>query len=195
MKHLIAAAAAILLAGTAHAQISAESSTHAAATGLAQNAGVHQGITFQNDSPGTQRVYSTPALGGQGFYGSFSPDSCAVSAGGGASGWLAAINITAPVDMKSCIALRGFERTMQASANFEAIGDRMTASRLRQSGIDMLCQVSPEVKQALTYQGLCSDFAQQYAIPAPIPVILAAPALPQTMHYRINQDGTVTRTE
>ena len=193
MNKLLIVAAVALTTPCAFAQSSANSNTHSQAQGIAQNAGNAQSIQFNSSGPDSVRT--TPSVGGQGFYGSFSPDNCDVSTGGGFAGGLVGVNVVVPTERKGCTLLRGYERTMQGAATFEAIGDHTTAQRLRQASIDMLCQVSDEVGQALRYQGLCSDFDKKYDIPAPMPVILAAPTVAQTIHMRINQDGSITETK
>ena len=190
MKKIIIAAALGLASLPAMADSSARSSTQSQAVGTATNQGNAQAITFNNQA--TDRMKTTPSVGGQGFYGSFSADACTVSAGGGGSSGFLGINVVLPVDVTSCIALRGFERTMQGAATFQAIGDDRTASRLRQAGIDMLCQVSDEVGKALRYQGLCSDLNNPYELPTPKPVILAGPTVNEIINMRINLDGSIT---
>lgn len=193
-KEIVAAMLALAWFGVANAQTTNNTSTSgstASANTSASNAGNAQQITFNSAAtPRTQRIETTPSLGGNSFYGSYSPDSCAVSGGGGA-GWTGFIfNLAGPIEQKSCVLFRAFERSQQAAATVASM-DPVTAARLRQASIDMLCQVSDQVREALSYQGLCSNFDNKYNI-APPPPILASTNISRTVHQRINPDGTLT---
>lgn len=186
MKILLIAALSMVAVGTAQAQSTAQSATQSTATSAAQNAGNAQAITFNSDSSGTSTVRNVPSLGGNGFYGSFSPDNCMVSAGGTAVIAGFGGSVVTPVRDPQCSLLRTFERTQQAAATIAA-QDPVTAAKLRQAATDMLCQVSDEARAALARQGLCSDLS------APAPIHATAYAQ-QTIRMRIGPDGTVSQT-
>ena len=72
-------------------------------------------VQFKSDASGTLRT--APAMGGQSFYGSFSSDSCMVSAGGGGSVVGFGMNVAFPIEDQKRSLRRNFERTMQAAAS------------------------------------------------------------------------------
>lgn len=203
MKRLILTLALTTVGmGTALAQATATSGSDAVAQSAAQNAGNVQGITFNSDASG--RIKNVPSIGGSGFYGSFSPDSCTVSAGGSVAFAGFGGSVASPITDEACVLYRGVERSMQVSATFQALGDTDTAARLRQGAIDLLCQVSDKMRAAFNHQGLCSNLDQTY-VAAPVarvrPVeqgvvvsqIDTQPVMVQQIErYRINGDGSVT---
>ena len=84
MKTIVLALSLSLAAFSATAQTNSASSSTTSATSGATNAGNTQGITFNSKSDASGTLRTAPAMGGQSFYGSFSSDSCMVSAGGAA---------------------------------------------------------------------------------------------------------------
>ncbi|WKV22070.1 hypothetical protein Phage2-1_00070 [Achromobacter phage 2-1] len=126
----------------------------------ATNAGNAQNITFKSNNDGTSTQKFAPPVAGQGFYGSFSADSCMVSGGGGGSTIGIGLNVAIPVEDKNCNLRRNFERIMQASATTK---DPNRSVRLETAAIDVLCQSDEKTRAALMGQGLCSD-----GVPQPI---------------------------
>lgn len=186
---LIAAVLASLLSLPAMAQINAASTAATASTASSLNAGNAQAITFNSEAP-SATLRNVPSLGGNGFFGSFSPDNCMVSGGGTVAVAGFGGSVVTPIRDPQCSLLRTFERTQQAAATV-ASTDPVTAARLRQAATDMLCQVSDEARAALAHQGLCSDLTRAPAVAA-APVVQLARA---TERLRINQDGTVSRVK
>lgn len=129
-------------------------------TSGATNAGNAQSINFNSKNDGTSTVKSAPPLGGQGFYGSFSSDSCMVSGGGGVSVIGLGGQLVTPVEDKNCSLRRNAERIMQISATTK---DAARSQRLETAAIDVLCRAGAETAAALSGQGLCADGA-----PAPM---------------------------
>ena len=84
MKTIVLALSLSLAAFSATAQTNSASSSTTSATSGATNAGNTQGITLNSKSDASGTLRTAPAIGGQSFYGSFSSDSCMVSAGGAA---------------------------------------------------------------------------------------------------------------
>ena len=168
MKSSIFALLLALASGPALAAgINATSSTHT----QAQSAASNQGVSLQNNfqtSPGydTTTLRNTPGVILGGFAGSFSGDYCGgtVQAGMGLAGFSLAGG-GPKIDMH-CVALRTFERTMQAASTI-APRDAALAAKLQQAGIDMLCSVSDASHAALAAQGVCTDTDKR---PAPKPV-------------------------
>lgn len=207
-RFILTVALSVLGTGTALAQAQAVgiSGSDSVANSAAQNAGNTQGITFNSDASG--RIKNVPSMGGNGFYGSFSPDSCTVSGGGSVAFAGFGGSVASPVRDEACELYRGVERSMQVSATFQALGDDDTAARLRQGAIDLLCQVSDESRAAFTHQGLCSNLNPNQ-ITAPVararpveqgvtvPQVTTQPvSIPQvTVRYRINADGAVARVQ
>lgn len=140
-------------ASAADWNVNSGSSATTASSAGATNAGNAQNINFNSRNDGTSTLKSAPALGGQSFYGSFSSDSCMVSAGGGGSVVGFAINAAVPVEDKACSLRRNFERTMQAAASTKDVD---LSKRLQTAAIDMLCATNDATRQALANQGLCS---------------------------------------
>lgn len=150
---------------TASAQNTINSSSNATtnSTAGATNAGNAQNITFRSSNDGTSTQKFAPPVAGQGFYGSFSPDSCMVSGGGGGSAIAFGINVAVPVEDKNCNLRRNFERIMQASATTK---DPVRSQRLETAAIDVLCQADEKTRAALQGQGLCSDGIPQPTRPS-----------------------------
>ena len=153
MKKIVFAITLSLVAGSAFAQTSNSSSTTSAASG-STNAGNNQGITFNSSNNGSSSVKTVPPVGGQSFYGSFSSDSCMVSAGGGGSVIGFGMNVAVPIEDQKCSLRRNFERTMQAAASTK---DADRSRRLETAAIDILCQTDDRTKAALVAQGLCTN--------------------------------------
>ena len=153
MKTLALALTLSLVAFSAGAQTSTSSSTTAATSG-STNAGNNQGITFNSNSNGSSTLRTAPPIGAQSFYGSFSSDSCMVSAGGGGSVVGFGMNVAFPVEDQKCSLRRNFERTMQAAASTK---DPDRSRRLETAAVDILCQTDDRTKAALTAQGLCTN--------------------------------------
>lgn len=153
MKTLALALSLSLVAFSAGAQTSTSSSTTAATSG-STNAGNNQGITFNSNSNGSSTLRTAPPIGAQSFYGSFSSDSCMVSAGGGGSVVGFGMNVAFPVEDQKCSLRRNFERTMQAAASTK---DPDRSRRLETAAVDILCQTDDRTKAALTAQGLCTN--------------------------------------
>ncbi|MBD4204413.1 hypothetical protein GUH47_00035 [Xanthomonas citri pv. citri] len=155
MKNLIIALAFSLLGLSAQAQtINSTSNAATQSTAGATNAGNAQNINFNSRNDGTSTLRSAPPVAGQGFYGSFSADSCMVSGGGGGSVVGLGINMAVPVEDKNCNLRRNFERVMQASATTK---DPVRSQRLETAAVDILCQSDEKTRAALMGQGLCSD--------------------------------------
>ncbi|MFY2037411.1 hypothetical protein ACOTDT_32505 [Achromobacter xylosoxidans] len=153
MKTLALALSLSLVAFSAGAQTSTSSSTTSATSG-STNAGNNQGITFNSNSNGSSTLRTAPPIGAQSFYGSFSSDSCMVSAGGGGSVVGFCMNVAFPVEDQKCSLRRNFERTMQAAASTK---DPERSRRLETAAVDILCQTDDRTKAALTAQGLCTN--------------------------------------
>nr|WP_314355976.1 hypothetical protein [uncultured Achromobacter sp.] len=153
MKKIVFAITLSLAAGSAVAQTSNSSSTTSASSG-ATNAGNNQGITLNSNNSGSSTVKTVPPVGGQSFYGSFSSDSCMVSAGGGGSVVGFGMNVAIPIEDQKCSLRRNFERTMQAAASTK---DADRSRRLETAAIDILCQTDDRTKAALVAQGLCTN--------------------------------------
>ncbi|MCH3877477.1 hypothetical protein LZC34_10000, partial [Campylobacter jejuni] len=118
------------------------------------NAGNNQGITLNSNNSGSSTLRTAPPIGAQSFYGSFSSDSCMVSAGGGGSVVGFGMNVAFPVEDQKCSLRRNFERTMQAAASTK---DPDRSRRLEAAAVDILCQTDDRTKAALTAQGLCTN--------------------------------------
>nr|WP_315528810.1 hypothetical protein [uncultured Achromobacter sp.] len=153
MKTIVLAISLSLAACTAAAQTSNSSSTTSASSG-STNAGNNQGITLNSNNSGSSTVKTVPPVGGQSFYGSFSSDSCMVSAGGGGSVVGFGMNVAIPIEDQKCSLRRNFERTMQAAASTK---DADRSRRLETAAIDILCQTDDRTKAALVAQGLCTN--------------------------------------
>lgn len=153
MKTLALALSLSLVAFSAGAQTSTSSSTTSASSG-STNAGNNQGVTFNSNNSGSSTLRTAPPIGAQSFYGSFSSDSCMVSAGGGGSVVGFGMNVAFPVEDQKCSVRRNFERTMQAAASTK---DPDRSRRLETAAVDILCQTDDRTKAALTAQGLCTN--------------------------------------
>ncbi|RSE95718.1 hypothetical protein [Achromobacter aegrifaciens] len=153
MKTIVLAISLSLAAVSASAQTSSSSATTSASSG-STNAGNNQGITLNSSNSGSRTLRSVPPLGGQSFYGSFSSDSCMVSAGGGGAVVGFGMNIAIPIEDQKCSLRRNFERTMQAAASTR---DADRSRRLETAAIDILCQTDDRTKAALVAQGLCTN--------------------------------------
>lgn len=153
MKTILLAISLSMAAFTATAQTSNSSSATSASSG-STNAGNNQGITLNSNNSGSSTVRTVPPVGGQSFYGSFSSDSCMVSAGGGGSVVGFGMNIAIPIEDQKCSLRRNFERTMQAAASTK---DADRSRRLETAAIDILCQTDDRTKAALVAQGLCTN--------------------------------------
>ncbi|WZB63681.1 hypothetical protein WJ970_13480 [Achromobacter xylosoxidans] len=154
MKTIVLALSLSLAAFSATAQTNSASSSTTSATSGATNAGNTQGITFNSKSDASGTLRTAPAMGGQSFYGSFSSDSCMVSAGGGGSVVGFGMNVAFPIEDQKCSLRRNFERTMQAAASTK---DPDRSRRLETAAIDILCQTDDRTKAALVAQGLCTN--------------------------------------
>ncbi|MGS1009969.1 hypothetical protein [Achromobacter anxifer] len=187
MKTIVLAISLSLAAVSASAQTSSSSATTSASSG-STNAGNNQGITLNSSNSGSSTLRSVPPLGGQSFYGSFSSDSCMVSAGGGGAVVGFGMNVAIPIEDQKCSLRRNFERTMQAAASTK---DADRSRRLETAAIDILCQTDDRTKAALVAQGLCtnpalttadhrfdSNAVAQVAPPAGGPVLADRPAPP-----------------
>jgi hypothetical protein len=153
MKTIVLAISLSLAAVSASAQTSSSSATTSASSG-STNAGNNQGITLNSSNSGSSTLRSVPPRGGQSFYGSFSSDSCMVSAGGGGAVVGFGMNIAIPIEDQKCSLRRNFERTMQAAASTR---DADRSRRLETAAIDILCQTDDRTKAALVAQGLCTN--------------------------------------
>ncbi|CAB3729128.1 hypothetical protein LMG3458_04681 [Achromobacter deleyi] len=142
-----------LVAFSANAQTSSSAATTSASSG-STNAGNNQGITLNSNNSGSSTLRTAPPIGAQSFYGSFSSDSCMVSAGGGGSVVGFGMNVAFPVEDTKCSLRRNFERTMQAAASTK---DPDRSRRLETAAVDILCQTDDRTKAALTAQGLCTN--------------------------------------
>lgn len=156
-KITIATVLMLALSPSAFAQTHAVSRTESQAVSAAQNAGNAQSITFNSES--SDRLRKTPDVAGNGFYGSFSSDSCVTSAGGGFAGGLFGMNAVTPVRDEQCSVLRGVERTMQVASTIQPANPHI-AAKLQQGAIDMLCNLNDTVGDALKGQGVCTEKAQ-----------------------------------
>lgn len=142
-----------LVAFSAGAQTSSSAASTSASSG-STNAGNNQGITLNSNNSGSSTLRTAPPIGSQSFYGSFSSDSCMVSAGGGGSVVGFGMNVAFPVEDQKCSLRRNFERTMQAAASTK---DPDRSRRLETAAVDILCQTDDRTKAALTAQGLCTN--------------------------------------
>jgi len=159
----VALVAGFPLNATAQVAVNTSSNATTQSSSGATNAGNAQNITFQSSNDGTSTQKFAPPVAGQGFYGSFSPDSCMVSGGGGGSAIAFGINVAVPVEDKNCNLRRNFERIMQASATTK---DPNRSQRLETAAIDVLCQADDKTRAALAGQGLCSDGVPQPTRPS-----------------------------
>ena len=188
MKTIVLAISLSLAAMSAGAQTSTSSSSTSASSG-STNAGNNQGITLNSSNSGTSTLRSAPPVGGQSFYGSFSSDSCMVSAGGGGSVVGFGMNVAIPIEDQKCSLRRNFERTMQSAASTI---DADRSRRLETAAIDILCQTDDRTKAALVAQGLCTNPAlttadhrfdgaavAQVATPTPVQTVRITPEPPQ----------------
>lgn len=124
-------------------------------TSGAMNAGVNAGVTLNSTS--NDRLKTVPSMGGNSYYGSFSSDNCFNSVGGSAAWMGFGASAVAPVEGKSCVALRAYER-LQQGAQVEQ--DPLAQKAIRQAAYDTLCQASDIVRKAMSKNGLCSpEFA------------------------------------
>ncbi|WP_447990794.1 hypothetical protein [Achromobacter spanius] len=197
MKKIVFAITLSLAAGSAFAQTSNSSSTTSATSG-STNAGNNQGITFNSSNNGSSSVKTVPPVGGQSFYGSFSSDSCMVSAGGGGSVIGFGMNVAVPIEDQKCSLRRNFERTMQAAASTK---DADRSRRLETAAIDILCQTDDRTKAALVAQGLCTNPAlttadhrfdtTAVAQAAPTSTAATAPAVPMQSRVQAPPLATV----
>ncbi|MCV6797500.1 hypothetical protein A7P25_02495 [Achromobacter xylosoxidans] len=182
MKTLALALSLSLVAFSAGAQTSTSSSTTSASSG-STNAGNNQGVTFNSNNSGSSTLRTAPPIGAQSFYGSFSSDSCMVSAGGGGSVVGFGMNVAFPVEDQKCSLRRNFERTMQAAASTK---DPDRSRRLETAAVDILCQTDDRTKAALTAQGLCTNpslTTADHRFENPTPnVAQAAPAPTQALY-------------
>ncbi|WP_445657212.1 hypothetical protein [Achromobacter sp. NCFB-sbj8-Ac1-l] len=153
MKTIALALSLSLVAFSANAQTSSSAATTSASSG-STNAGNNQGITLNSNNSGSSTLRTAPPIGAQSFYGSFSSDSCMVSAGGGGSVVGFGMNVAFPVEDTKCSLRRNFERTMQAAASTK---DPDRSRRLETAAVDILCQTDDRTKAALTAQGLCTN--------------------------------------
>jgi len=153
MKTIVLAISLSLAAFSAGAQTSSSNASTSASSG-STNAGNNQGITLNSNNSGSSTLRSVPPLGGQSFYGSFSSDSCMVSAGGGGAVVGFGLNVAIPIEDQKCSLRRNFERTMQAAASTR---DADRSRRLETAAIDILCQTDDRTKAALVAQGLCTN--------------------------------------
>ena len=153
MKTIVLAISLSLAAFSAGAQTSSSNASTSASSG-STNAGNNQGITLNSNNSGSSTLRSVPPLGGQSFYGSFSSDSCMVSAGGGGAVVGFGMNVAIPIEDQKCSLRRNFERTMQAAASTK---DADRSRRLETAAIDILCQTDDRTKAALVAQGLCTN--------------------------------------
>ncbi|WP_447578450.1 hypothetical protein [Achromobacter kerstersii] len=195
MKNIVLAVSLSLAACTAMAQTSNSSSTTSASSG-STNAGNNQGITLNSNNSGSSTVKTVPPVGGQSFYGSFSSDSCMVSAGGGGSVVGFGMNIAIPIEDQKCSLRRNFERTMQAAASTK---DADRSRRLETAAIDILCQTDDRTKAALVAQGLCTNPAlttadhrfdtTAVAQSAPTSTAAGVPAAPVQWQSRVQPQG------
>lgn len=195
MKNIVLAVSLSLAACTAMAQTSNSSSTTSASSG-STNAGNNQGITLNSNNSGSSTVKTVPPVGGQSFYGSFSSDSCMVSAGGGGSVVGFGMNIAIPIEDQKCSLRRNFERTMQAAASTK---DADRSRRLETAAIDILCQTDDRTKAALVAQGLCTNPAlttadhrfdtTAVAQSAPTSTAAGVPAAPVQLQSRVQPQG------
>ncbi|MBR8652593.1 hypothetical protein KDH83_04620 [Achromobacter sp. Marseille-Q0513] len=175
MKTIVLALSLSLAAFSATAQTNSASSSTTSATSGATNAGNTQGITFNSKSDASGTLRTAPAMGGQSFYGSFSSDSCMVSAGGGGSVVGFGMNVAFPIEDQKCSLRRNFERTMQAAASTK---DPDRSRRLETAAIDILCQTDDRTKAALVAQGLCTNPALTTADPRFDNPAVAQPSAP-----------------
>ncbi len=194
MKTIVLAISLSLAAFSAGAQTSSSSATTSASSG-STNAGNNQGITLNSNNSGSSTLRSAPPVGGQSFYGSFSSDSCMVSAGGGGSVVGFGMNVAVPIEDQKCSLRRNFERTMQAAASTK---DADRARRLETAAIDILCQTDDRTKAALVAQGLCTNPAlttadhrfdngavAQVAPSAPVVAETSPPSQPTAQAYPV----------
>lgn len=158
MKTLFKIAAVLILtlaAAPSWSQVTGNTTSSATTQSQAGSSSIGgtQGITFNSDGGGKTTLRTAPALGGQSFYGSFSPDSCVTAAGGGGSVTGFAVNLAVPVRDTFCPFMRAFERTMQAAMSED---DPVIRKKLKQAGRDIMCQAEEFVRRAYAGQGLCS---------------------------------------
>lgn len=157
INRIIAVACLMVMASVAQAQIltgTTNSSSSNQVSSGSNNAGNAQSINFNSDNSGSSTLKTIPSIGGQGFYGSFSADSCVNSGGGGGSVVGFGMNVAVPINDAECSARRNVERTMQISASIRTF-DPQRADALVNAAISIMCQVNDTAKAAYTYAGLC----------------------------------------
>lgn len=167
--------------GMAQAQVTSTSntSTNTTAQTNASNEGVSLANTFNTNTPADTKstlkyegAFGTNTAVGLGsFAGSFSQDYCGGTAQGGLSVPYATVAFGKPILGEagiSCVKLRTFERTMQASVSFGSAAatargsnDSDTAKamaamslKLAKTGVNILCSVSEDVAKAYVDAGI-----------------------------------------
>lgn len=159
-KFTIAAVALIVASALplaqAQAETTANSNASTQATSAAANLGNNQAVTFQSAAiPDHTTVRTAPAVGGNGYYGSWSSDACMVSAGAGVSVVGFGVQGATPIRDEQCAALRGVERTMQVAASVAGSNPGLS-HHLQQAAVDILCTYNQTVGNALRAQGVCT---------------------------------------
>jgi hypothetical protein len=155
--------AAMILAGTAHAQTAVDSNSSAstASTAGANNAGNAQQLVLNSSTPGTQTIRSTGQAVVSGFAGSFSSDYCGGTAGLAVGGPGFSVSGGAPKMDDTCRFLRTFERIQQAAAS-----DPTNAAELHSAALDVLAEIDPKVRVILTRHHLLKGEAMAQIDPS-----------------------------
>lgn len=196
MKKLVLAVVVTLstfgLTAPTFAQVTAttNSSANTASTAGATNAGNDQRITFNSSADGTTTLRTTPSMGGNSFYGSFSTDNCANSAGGTIAVPMVGFSGVGPVREEQCAMLRVYERTQQGAAVEQNINPER-AVKFRQAASDILCMVSEKGYKAMANQGLCTlTFEGEKLNAATTKTAAVTPSVQKMEHLALNADGT-----
>lgn len=125
----------------------------------ANNAGNAQQLSLVSNGATHETIQNTPNVQGNAFYGSASPDGCAVSQGGGAAGWLIGFNVLAEKDVWTCIDLRVYERTMQWVVRLPETAPDGYTGMTRAQGMEMasdeLCMVGDRQRALMEAHGRC----------------------------------------
>lgn len=153
--------AAMLLATTAHAQVTGTTNSEATAqtNSAATNAGNAQQII--SNSPGT--IKNVPSLGGSAYGVSYSPKNCNSTVG--ATGVLPGVgaSFATATENEVCEDLLKFDSIQMAAVSVHNMGFKEDAAAMRAAAWDLMCLTSAKTLKVLTAHGLCSDITKLVA--------------------------------
>lgn len=157
--------AALLLATSAHAQVTGNtnSEANASTTSAATNAGNAQqmGMTMVSNSP--SRIATTPSIGGSSYGVSYSPKNCNSTIGGGGSLTGLAATFATATENEVCENLLKFDSMQMAATTVHNMGLPSDAAAMRAAAWDLMCLTSANTLKVLTAHGLCSDITKLIA--------------------------------